>query len=61
MYEIFELLLKVRGISAAGVPLSLITRRLGHANSKITQEIYFHVTESLKDKEAALLDAITLL
>ena len=48
-------------LAAAGVPLSLITRRLGHANSKITQEIYFHVTESLKDKEAALLDAITLL
>lgn len=61
MYAVFELLLKVRGITAAGVPLEVIGRRLGHNDSKVTREIYFHVTESLKDKDAALLDAITLL
>lgn len=62
MYAVFELLLKVSGISAAaGVPLEVIGRRLGHNDSKVTREIYFHVTESLKDKDAALLDAITLL
>ena len=48
-------------LAAAGVPLEVIGRRLGHNDSKITREIYFHVTESLKDKDAALLDAITLL
>lgn len=48
-------------LAAAGVPLELIGRRLGHNDSKITREIYFHVTEAMRDKDAALLDAITLL
>ena len=48
-------------LAAAGVPLDVISRRLGHADSKITRDIYFHVTEQLKDKDAALLDAISLI
>ena len=48
-------------LAAAGVPLELIGHRLGHNDSKITREIYFHITESMKDKDAALLDAIKLL
>lgn len=34
-----------------GVSLEVISRRLGHANSKITKDIYFHVTKSLKEKD----------
>lgn len=34
-----------------GVPLDVISRRLGHADSKITKEIYFHVTEKLKQQD----------
>ena len=34
-----------------GVPLEIISRRLGHSDSKITKEIYFHVTEKLKQQD----------
>lgn len=34
-----------------GVPLEVISRRLGHANSKVTRDIYFHVTKRLKEKD----------
>lgn len=34
-----------------GVDIDTISRRLGHANSKITREIYLHITEKLKEKE----------
>lgn len=34
-----------------GVPFEVISRRLGHSDSKITKEIYFHVTERLKQKD----------
>ena len=34
-----------------GVPIEVISRRLGHENSKITKEIYLHVTEKLKEKD----------
>lgn len=48
-------------LAAAGVPLDLISRRLGHSDSKVTREIYMHVTERLKDKDAALLDRVKIL
>ena len=48
-------------LAAAGIPLDVISRRLGHADSKVSREIYLHVTELLKDKDAALLDAVTLI
>lgn len=34
-----------------GVHIETIARRLGHENSKITREIYLHVTEKLKEKD----------
>ena len=34
-----------------GVSLDVISRRLGHSDSKITRRIYFHVTKKLKDKD----------
>ena len=34
-----------------GVPLEIISRRLGHSDSSTTKEIYFHVTEKLRQKD----------
>lgn len=34
-----------------GVPVDTISRRLGHEDSKVTREIYLHVTEKLKEKD----------
>lgn len=34
-----------------GLSIEEISRRLGHENSKITKEIYLHITEKLKQKE----------
>lgn len=44
-----------------GVPLDVISRRLGHNSSKVTKEVYFHVTERLKEKENEQLKNISLL
>jgi integrase len=48
-------------LMAAGVPIEVISRRLGHVNSKVTKEIYLHVTEKLKEKDAKLLQSVQLL
>ena len=32
----------------SGVPIDTIQRRLGHESSKVTKEIYLHITEKLK-------------
>lgn len=39
-------------LAAAGVPLEVITRRVGHKDSKITRDIYFHVTKKMKLADA---------
>ena len=36
---------------AEGVSVDTISRRLGHENSKITREIYLHVTEKLRQRD----------
>lgn len=46
---------------AEHVSYELISRRLGHENSKITREIYIHVTENLKQKDRDTLRNIVLL
>lgn len=48
-------------LAAAGVPLEVISHRCGHADSDVTREIYLHVTQKMKDRDAAILDAIRLL
>lgn len=48
-------------LAAAGVPLDVISRRLGHSSSTITRNIYFHVTKELKVKDNAAVDQVTLL
>lgn len=44
-----------------GIDIETISRRLGHENSKITREIYLHVTDKLKEKENEQLREIHLL
>lgn len=44
-----------------GVDIDTISRRLGHSNSKITREIYLHVTEKLKEKENDRIRGIKLI
>ena len=44
-----------------GVPLDVISRRLGHANSDITKDIYFHVTKKLAEKDAEAVKKVKMI
>lgn len=44
-----------------GVSIDTISRRLGHENSKVTKEIYLHVTEKLKEKDNEKIAHINIL
>lgn len=44
-----------------GVPLDVISRRLGHADSNVTREIYFHVTKKLKEQDYLKIKEIKIL
>ena len=48
-------------MAAAGVPLEIISRRLGHESSDITRQIYLHVTEKLKARDREQIKAVRLL
>lgn len=47
-------------MAAQGVPLDVISRRLGHENSKVTREIYFHVTEKQRQKDYEAVRQVSL-
>ncbi|RGU94937.1 site-specific integrase [Clostridium sp. AF15-17LB] len=44
-----------------GVQLDVISRRLGHANSSITKDIYFHVTKKLRQRDNQRIEKIKIL
>ena len=44
-----------------GLPLDMISRRLGHANSQITKDVYFHVTEKMRERDNAQIKEIRIL
>lgn len=44
---------------AEGVPLDVVSRRLGHDGSEITKRIYIHVTKELQKKDEAILKKIS--
>ena len=48
-------------LAAKGMNLEAISARLGHDDSRITKEIYFHRLEEMKEKENRQLDGIKLL
>lgn len=45
----------------AGFTLDEVARRLRHGDSKITRDVYIHVTKKLKEKDAEKIRAVTLL
>lgn len=44
-----------------GVPLDVVSRRLGHSDSDITKEIYIHVTKQLQEHDEKILKAVNIL
>ena len=46
---------------AEGVSIDTISRRLGHENSRVTKEIYLHITEKLKQKDNEALKNINIM
>lgn len=48
-------------LAEQGIPLEVIARRLGHSDSKTTREIYFHVTEKLKQKDKEMVMNIKII
>lgn len=48
-------------LAEQGYPLDAISRRVGHEDSKITKEIYLHVTEKQKEKDNEQLRRIRIL
>lgn len=45
----------------AELDIETISRRLGHENSKVTRDIYIHITEKLKEKDRAKIAQIQIL
>ena len=43
-----------------GVDLDAISRRCGHSNSRITREIYYHVTRKQQEKDNASFDSVSI-
>jgi integrase len=43
-----------------GVPLKVVTERLGHSSTRITADLYQHVGETMQDDAAAKLGAALL-
>ena len=48
-------------LAEQGASLEAIARRLGHGDSKITRQIYFHVTERMKENDKIMLSKIQIL
>lgn len=48
-------------LAEQGYPLDAISRRVGHEDSKITKEIYLHITEKQKQKDNEQLRSIKIL
>lgn len=46
---------------AQGVDIDTIARRLGHEDSKITREIYLHITKELVDRDNRQLRAVRII
>lgn len=48
-------------LAEQGVSLDAISRRLGHSDSQITRDIYFHVTKKMQERENLQLKKIRIL
>lgn len=45
----------------AGMSVDSVSRRLGHSSSRVTQDVYIHVTKKLEAKYAEQLDAVKMI
>lgn len=48
-------------LAEQGIDFDTIARRVGHEDSEITKEIYFHVTKKLKEKDNQKINSTSLL
>lgn len=48
-------------LAEEGIPLEVIARRLGHSSSRITREIYMHVTDKMVEREHELLRKVHII
>lgn len=48
-------------MAEAGVPIEIISRQLGHADSKVTKDIYMHVTDKIKKADNERLASVKIL
>ncbi len=48
-------------LAEKGVPLDVISRRVGHADSDITRKIYLHITEKRRDMDNKAIENVALL
>lgn len=48
-------------LAEAGIPLPTISRRLGHHGSKVTTDVYLHVTEKAEQKDRKALRKVSVL
>lgn len=48
-------------LAEAGVPLETISRRLGHADSKVTKEVYMHITDGMRQKDRQRLLQVSIM
>lgn len=48
-------------LAEQGISLETISRRLGHRDTGITRDVYFHVTDRLKEKDNMAIKAVNLL
>lgn len=46
-------------LAEQGIPLDVISRRLGHSDSKVTRDVYMHVTERIRERDYALLKKVS--
>lgn len=46
---------------AEGVPLETVSRMLGHGDSRVTKDIYLHLTKSLRERDNELLRKVSIL
>ena len=45
---------------AAGIPTKVMSERLGHARTAITEDLYSHVTKTMQEDAAATLGSLVL-
>lgn len=48
-------------LAEAGLTLDEIARRVGHSDSKVTREVYFHVTKKMREKDNQRIKSVRII